>query len=47
MDRGLLTTLFKEKIIINRLLESESNQEDELDKYNRVDILAENSRGEL
>ena len=44
---GLLTTLFKEKIIINRLLESESNQEDELDKYNRVDILAENSKGEL
>ncbi len=44
---GLLTTLFKEKIVINRLLESESNQEDELDKYNRVDILAENSKGEL
>ena len=44
---GLLTTLFKEKITINRLLESESNQEDELDKYNRVDILAENSKGEL
>ncbi len=44
---GLLTTLFKEKIKINRLLESESNQEDEFDKYNRVDILAENSKGEL
>ena len=44
---GLLTTLFKDKITINRLLESESNQEDELDKYNRVDILAENSKGEL
>ena len=44
---GLLTTLFKEKIIINRLLESESNQEDEFDKYNRVDILAENGKGEL
>ena len=44
---GLLTTLFKEKITINRLLESESNQEDEFDKYNRVDILAENSKGEL
>ena len=43
---GLLTTLFKEKITINRLLESESNQEDEFDKYNRVDILAENSKGE-
>ena len=44
---GLLTTLFKEKISINKLLESESNQEDEFDKYNRVDILAENSKGEL
>ena len=44
---GLLTTLFIEKIVINRLLESESNQEEEFDKYNRVDILAENSKGEL
>ncbi len=44
---GLLTTLLKETITIQRLLESESNQEDEFDKYNRVDMLAENSRGEL
>ena len=44
---GLLTTLLGEKITINRLLESESNQEDEYDKYNRVDMLAEDSRGEL
>lgn len=44
---GLLTTLFNEKITINRLLESESNQEEEFDKYNRVDILAENSKDEL
>lgn len=44
---GLLTTLLGEKIIIQRLLESESNQEDEYDKYNRVDMLAENSKGEL
>ena len=44
---GLLTTLLNEKIIIHRLLESESNQEEEFDKYNRVDMLAENSRGEL
>ena len=28
-------------------MESESNQEDEYDKYNRVDLLAENSKGEL
>lgn len=44
---GLLTTLLGEKIIIQRLLESESNQEDEYGKYNRVDMLAENSKGEL
>lgn len=44
---GLLTTLFGERIKIQKLLESEGNQEDELDKYNRVDILAENSKDEL
>ena len=44
---GLLTTLLNEKVTICRLLESESNQEDEYDKYNRVDMLAENSKGEL
>lgn len=44
---GLLTTLLEEKITIVRLLESESNQEDEFDKYNRVDMLAENSKGEI
>ena len=47
MLEGFLTTLLGEKIKIERLLESESNQEDEYDKYNRVDILAEDSRGEL
>ena len=44
---GFLTTLLNEKIIIRKLLESESNQEDEFDKYNRVDMLDENSKGEL
>jgi len=44
---GLLTTLLNEKITINKLLESESNQEDEYDKQNRVDLLAENEKGEL
>ena len=44
---GFLTTLLGEKIVIQKLLESESNQEDEFDKYNRVDILAEDSKGEL
>ena len=44
---GLLTTLLEEKVTIRSLLESEGNQEDEFDKYNRVDMLAENSKGEL
>jgi predicted transposase/invertase (TIGR01784 family) len=44
---GLVTTLLKEKITIKRLLESESNQDDEYQKSNRVDILAEDSKGRL
>ena len=44
---GFLTTLLGERITIQKLLESESNQADEFDKYNRVDILAEDSKGEL
>ncbi len=47
MLEGLLTTLLNEKITICKLLESESNQEEEYDKYNRVDMLAENDSGEL
>ena len=44
---GLITTLLGEKMTIQKLLESESNQESEYDKHHRVDILAENTRGEL
>ncbi|MDR2682254.1 MAG: Rpn family recombination-promoting nuclease/putative transposase [Dysgonamonadaceae bacterium] len=44
---GFLSTLLGESIRIERLLESEGNQEEENDKFNRVDMLAENSRGEL
>ena len=44
---GLITTLLGMPVKIQRLLESESNQEDESDKQNRVDILAENDKGEL
>ena len=44
---GLLTTLLNDKITIQKLLESESNQEEEFDKYNRVDMLAEDSKGTL
>ena len=44
---GLLTSLIGERFRIERFLESESNRRDEDDKFNRVDILAENDRGEL
>ena len=44
---GFLTTLLGKQIKIQKLLESESNQEDEDDKQNRVDVLAEDDKGEL
>ena len=44
---GLMTSLLNEKLTIVRFLESESNQEDENDKFDRVDILAESEKGEL
>jgi hypothetical protein len=44
---GLVTTLLGEKVTIHKLLESESNQENEYQKQNRVDLLAEDSHGEL
>ena len=44
---GFLSTLIGKKIKIQKFLESEGNQEDEEDKYNRVDILAEDENGEL
>lgn len=44
---GLLYSLLGKKMTIQRFLESESNQEEELDKFNRVDILAEGENGEL
>ena len=34
-------------MIIIRILESEGNKEDSEDKFNRIDVLAENSKGEL
>ena len=43
---GFLTTLLGKKIKIQKLLESESNQEND-DKQNRVDVLAEDDKGEL
>lgn len=44
---GLITTLLDKKIKIKKLLESESNKESAEDKYNRVDILAEDEEGHL
>ena len=44
---GFISVLVKEKVNIIELLESESNQESQDDKYNRVDIKAKNSRGEI
>lgn len=44
---GLLTCLLDRKITIKHLLESESNKETENDKFNRVDLLAEDEDGEL
>ena len=44
---GFLTTLLNKNIKIKKLLESESNQETEDDKHNRVDVLAEDEHGEL
>lgn len=44
---GLITTLLGKKIHIHKLLESESNMDDDNDKQNRVDVLAEDDNGEL
>ena len=44
---GLLTVLLGEQVKIVEILESEGNQEDESDKFNRVDIKAKNSKDEI
>ena len=44
---GFLSELLFDDIKIQKILESESNQETENDKYNRVDILIQNSKNEL
>ena len=44
---GLISVLVKEQVTIVELLDSESNQESRDDKYNRVDIKARNSKGEI
>ncbi len=44
---GLMTVLLNEKVTIVEILESEGNQQVEDDKFNRVDIKARNSKGEI
>lgn len=44
---GFLSELLFDNIRIEQILESESNQETEEDKFNRVDILTQNSKNEL
>ena len=44
---GFLSALLREDIKIQDILESESNQEDEKDKHNRVDLLVKNTKEEL
>jgi len=44
---GFLSELLKEDIQIIEILDSESNKETEEDKYNRVDILVKDKKGDL
>jgi predicted transposase/invertase (TIGR01784 family) len=44
---GFLSELLGEEVKIKQVLDSESNKETEDDKFNRVDILVENEKGEL
>lgn len=44
---GFLSALLGKDVVIVRILESEGNKEDSEDKFNPVDVLAENDKGEL
>jgi predicted transposase/invertase (TIGR01784 family) len=44
---GFLSELLGEEVTIKQVLDSERNKETEDDKFNRVDMLVENERGEL
>ncbi len=44
---GFLSELLGFDIKIEEILESEANQDDEFDKFNRVDMLVKNDKGEL
>lgn len=44
---GFLSELLKDDVTIDSVLESESNQQIDKDKFNRVDMLVKNSTGEF
>jgi predicted transposase/invertase (TIGR01784 family) len=44
---GFLSELLSDEVQIKQILESEGNKEDGDDKFNRVDILVENHKGDL
>lgn len=44
---GLISVLIKDDVKIQEILESESNQDTESDKFNRVDVKAVNSKGHI
>ena len=44
---GFLSTLLSRDITVVSILESESTQRYETDKFNRVDLVVENEKGEL
>ncbi len=44
---GFLSVLLNQDIIIDNIVDSESNKEHDTDKYNRVDVFAQTSAGEL
>ena len=44
---GFLSELLFDNIKIEQILESEGNQETDIDKYNRVDIITQNSKNEI
>ena len=44
---GLITVLLNEPVHIEEILESEGNQQAADDKFNRVDVKAKNSKGEI
>jgi hypothetical protein len=44
---GFLSELLREEIKIDSILESQSNKSSFDDKYNQVDVLCQNSHGEI